>query len=94
MSGDTATYYRVMATFNEIDAVGNVFEDFRTKINDICIQYPQHSVIPQVLSMVETMIGPAIEADHNLEQVFVESIKSTVESFMPWEKFLRFSNSE
>ena len=66
LSGDTfQTYLRIQATFDEIDKVESVFEDFRTKINAIGIQYPKHSLFPQVAAMVETMVWSDDEGGRN-----------------------------
>lgn len=74
-----------------MDAVETVFEDFRTKLNVITIQHPQHSVFNEVMSMVETMIAPIIADNPDMEQVFAESIKSTVQTVMPWNHFLKLN---
>jgi hypothetical protein len=56
VSGDMATYLTIKATFDEIDKVEDIFEDFRSKINAVGIQYPKHSLFPKVSEMVETMV--------------------------------------
>lgn len=97
MSGDTTVYRNLMATLDEVESVETAFEDFRAKVNQISIQHPQHSVFPQVLSMVETMIGPMLKEEpdsvvrQKIEKDFAESLKITIETFMPWERLLGFS---
>lgn len=74
---------------NDVD---DAFEDFRHKINNMDIQYPQHSIVPNVVSMVQTMAGPYI-TDEKMQREFAENIRLTVEAIMPWNKFLNYSSS-
>lgn len=90
MSGD-ADIDNALITLYEWDRVESAFEHLRSQLNSMFIQHPQHSVLPEVMSMVETMVGPVVKENPALESYFVESVKSTIESIMPWDKFLRFS---
>lgn len=92
MSGDS-DIDNFLITVDEMNRVEYAFENLRSQLNSMFIRYPEHSVFPQVLSMVETMIAPVVEENRVLEQVFVESVKATVESFMPWDRFLDISST-
>lgn len=76
-----------MNTFSEIDKVANAFEGFRTQLNSMNLQFPYHSVVPQVLSMLET----TAELKEREQKEFAQDLKMTVESIMPWDKFLKYS---
>lgn len=78
-------------TIKEMNAVDDAFEDFRHKINNMDIQYPQHSIVPSIVYMVQTMAGPYI-TDEKTQREFAENMRLTVEAIMPWNKFLDYSN--
>ena len=80
-----------VVTIAEMDRVEYAFEYLRSQLNSMFLQHPQHSVFPEVMSMVETMVGPVVKENPALESYFVESVKTTIESIMPWDKFLKFS---
>lgn len=82
-----AEFQDVIATLNEMNEAESAFEDFRTELNEMGLQYPQHSIFPCVFSMVETIVGPIVKDKPHLEMEFAESIRLTVESVMPWSKF-------
>lgn len=90
VSGDPDIRNALM-TLDEMNRVETAFEYLRSQINCMFVQYPQHSILPEVMSMVETMVGPVVKENPALESYFVESVKSTIESIMPWDKFLKFS---
>ena len=92
MSGDTRCFRKVMRTFSEIDKVANVFEDFRTQINSMNLQHPYHSVIPQVLTMLQTTVD-SDSLEETQQRELAEELRETVETIMPWEKFMQFSSS-
>ena len=80
----------LIKTIREMNDVDNAFEDFRHKINNMGIQYPQHSLVSNVVSMVQTMAGPYI-TNEKMQREFAEDIRITVEAIMPWDKFLNYS---
>lgn len=77
-----------MNTFSEMDKVANTFEGFRIQINSMGLNHPYHSVVPQVLSMLQSTAAPQGEYQ---QREFAQDLKMTVETIMPWEKFLQFS---
>ena len=90
-SGDTfSVYSKVQATFQEMDRVENAFESLRTQINGMILQFPQHSLVPPILSMVETMVGPIYNQEKE-QKDFAQNLRMTVETIMPWNKFLEYS---
>lgn len=90
-------FQNVIVTLQEMDAVESAFENFRTQLNEMSLQHPENSVFPCVFSMMETTIGPMIkdEVDCNVrekrEKDFAESVRLTVESIMPWERFQNYA---
>lgn len=91
MSGDTRCFQKVMNTFSEIDKVANVFEGFRTQINSMNLQHPYNSVVPQVLTMLQTTVDSDSLGEMQQREL-AEDLKMTVETIMPWDKFLEYSS--
>jgi hypothetical protein len=88
MSGDPCII-RAVATLNEMERVEHAFECFKAELNTMNLQFPQHSLYSEVVSMVETVIGPI--TDDKIQKDFAQNLRSTVESVMPWKKFLDYS---
>ena len=86
-----AEFADVITTLREMDNAEAVFEDFRSRLNEMNLQHPERSLFPCVYSMVETIVGPIVKDKPILEREFAESIKITVEAVMPWSRFQNYA---